>query len=65
MTHQSENETYIGDGVYVSRDRHDPLMIWLRAPRDGGDHLVALDPQALIKLEQFVAEIWPRQRRAP
>jgi hypothetical protein len=65
MTVPNDGEIYLGDGAYVSRDRHDPLTIWLRAPRVGGDHLIGLDPQAWIKLEQFVASIWPRQRRAP
>jgi hypothetical protein len=34
------NEEYIGDGLYVS---FDGWSIWLRAPRTGGDHYVALD----------------------
>ena len=37
-----ENEEYLGDGLYAS---FDGFQFWLRAPRDGGDHEVALEPQ--------------------
>jgi hypothetical protein len=33
-------ETYIGDGVYCSWDG---WQVKLRAPRDGGDHVVFLE----------------------
>ena len=65
MTVPKAAEVYLGDGAYVSRDKHDPMTIWLRAPRENGDHLIGLDPQAWANLERFVAEVWPRQRRAP
>jgi hypothetical protein len=31
------HETYLGDGLYASWDG---LQVRLRAPRDGGDHVV-------------------------
>ena len=37
-------EEYIGDGLYVS---FDGFSFWLRAPREHGDHVVALEPQVL------------------
>jgi hypothetical protein len=45
-------ETYLGDGLYA---RIDAGAIWLRAPREDGDHMVALEPEvfaALCKLAQ-------------
>ena len=36
----SERETYLGDGLYASFDGY---QIRLRAPRDGGDHVVFLE----------------------
>lgn len=41
------NEKYIGDGLYV---RYDGFAIWLRAPRTGGDHEVALEPNVFNAL---------------
>ena len=35
------DETYLGDGLYAS---FDDGQIWLRAPREGGDRRVALEP---------------------
>lgn len=47
-------EAYLGDGLYAS---FDGWQIVLRAPREGGDHCVALEPtvwQALLSwLEAF------------
>jgi len=39
-------EEYLGDGLYV-RVEPDTGAVWLRAPRDGGDHEVALEPEVL------------------
>jgi len=43
-------ETYLGDGLYASFDGE---QIWLRAPRAGGDHCVALDAHTWAALEEF------------
>lgn len=42
-------ETYLGDGLYAS---FGGWSIWLRAPRDNGDHLVAME------LPIFRAFVW-------
>lgn len=34
-------EHYLGDGLYV---RFDGWQIWLRAPREDGDHEIAMEP---------------------
>ena len=47
-------ETYLGDGLYAS---FDGWCIWLRAPREDGDHRVALEPPvfaALISYEKHL-----------
>lgn len=49
----SNKETYLGDGLYAHIDCG---TIWLRAPRDGGDHEVALEPEVYKALLQFVAD---------
>jgi hypothetical protein len=46
-----ENETYLGDGLYAS---FDGWQIWLRAPRLGGDHVVALDVEMCGRLAAYV-----------
>jgi hypothetical protein len=40
-------ETYLGDGLYVSLEAG---MIKLRAPRFGGDHVVYLEPEVFSNL---------------
>ena len=62
------NEDYIGDGVFVSFDGY---QIWLRTPRENGDHEIALDPMVLSALFDYVktikkaaARIEEAQRRA-
>ena len=35
---------YLGDGLYCEFDGY---MVTLRAPRDGGDHWVALEPEVM------------------
>lgn len=40
-------ETYLGDGLYASDDG---FMVTLRAPRDGGDHWVGLEPEVIESL---------------
>lgn len=49
-----DKEFYLGDGCYVS---FDGTAFWLRAPRENGDHLVALEPSALALLNEFAASL--------
>jgi hypothetical protein len=44
-------ETYIGDGVYVS---FDGWGIWLRTPRETGEHRIALDPDNFRALLNWI-----------
>lgn len=50
-------ETYLGEGLYAS---YDGWQFVLRAPRENGDHWVALEPEMLRGLMDFVAEIKQR-----
>ena len=52
-------ETYLGDGLYAS---FDGWQVVLRAPREGGDHWVALEPNVLGELWRFVESL---KREAP
>lgn len=45
-----DKETYLGGGLYASFDGY---SIWLRAPRMGGDHRVALEPEIFCALIEF------------
>lgn len=47
-------ETYLGDGLYAS---FDGWMIKLRAPREHGDHWVALEPGVIESFERFVSGV--------
>lgn len=47
-------ETYLGDGLYASFDGD---QIRLRAPRDGGDHLVFLEMSVLDAFERYVERL--------
>lgn len=47
-------EEYLGDGLYV---RFDGYQLWLRAPREGGDHEVALEPPVWAALERYVKQL--------
>lgn len=47
-------ETYLGDGLYV---RFDGYAFVLRAPREDGDHWVAMEPDVLRAFENFVDQI--------
>ena len=47
-------ETYLGDGLYAS---FDGFQIILRAPREGGDHFVMLDPFVYRALQEFVVDL--------
>src|SRR5260370_11469933 len=50
----SDKETYLGDGLYASCDG---CQICLRAPRDGIDHFVYLEPAVLVAFERYVAAV--------
>jgi hypothetical protein len=52
---KKDNETYIGDGVYV---RFDGYQLWLRTPRQNGDHEIALEPAVYFALRDFAQKIW-------
>ena len=45
-----KNETYLGDGLYAS---FDGWHIFLRAPRENGDHFVGLEPQVFKNLLEW------------
>jgi hypothetical protein len=47
-------EVYLGDGLYVS---FDGWMIKLRAPRDGGDHWVGLEPRVMEEFLRYIDSI--------
>lgn len=49
-----EQETYLGDGLYASFDGY---MVKLRAPRENGDHWVALEPRELACFMAFIARL--------
>ena len=46
-------ETYIGDGCYAS---YDGFSLRLLAPRENGDHYVALEPQVFESFLQFAQQ---------
>ena len=47
-------ETYLGDGLYAS---YDGFTFWLRAPREDGDHVVALEPLVLAEFMRYVTDV--------
>ncbi len=47
------NETYLGDGLYAS---FDGFSLWLRAPREHGDHYVALEPLVFYTFIEYAKE---------
>jgi len=49
-----KKEVYLGDGLYASFDGY---SFWLRAPRENGDHEVALEPEILKAFDDFRASI--------
>lgn len=52
-------EAYLGDGLYAS---FDGFQVILRAPRAGGDHVVALEPAVYQSLIGWV-DRYPRLKR--
>lgn len=47
-------ETYLGDGLYASFDGY---QIKLRAPRDGADSVVFLEPEVVMALADYIATL--------
>lgn len=47
-------EVYLGDGLYASFDGYQFI---LRAPRIGGDHFTALEPEVLRAFDKFRKDI--------
>ena len=56
----AEREVYLGDGLYSSFDGY---QFVLRAPREDGDHWVALEPVVLETFLEFVEAV--RQKKQP
>jgi hypothetical protein len=48
-------ESYLGDGLYVHFDGY---QFWLRAPREYGDHEVALEPPVFDELLKYRAQVY-------
>lgn len=48
-------ETYLGDGLYAHFDGY---QFWLRAPREEGDHEVALEPPVFDELLKYRAQVY-------
>lgn len=48
-------EYYLGDGRYSRVDAMG--AIWLRAPREDGDHVVCLEPDVLAEFERWVKHL--------
>jgi len=53
------HETYLGDGLYVS---FDGWHVRLRAPREGEDHHISLEPDVWRALRKWIAS-YPRLRQ--
>jgi hypothetical protein len=47
-------ESYLGDGLYAS---YDGYQVKLRAPRDGGDHVIYLDPIVMTELVVYITTL--------
>jgi len=47
-------EHYLGDGLYAS---FDGWQVVLRAPRETGDHVVAMEPEVIASLVNFLAHL--------
>ncbi len=55
MTDTVSPDRYLGDGVYA---RHDGWQVWLRAERDGATHEVALEPDTIKRLKEWVDALY-------
>jgi hypothetical protein len=47
-------ETYLGDGLYAS---FDGWQVILRAPREGADHVVALEPEVMTAFHHYLEDL--------
>lgn len=56
------NEEYLGDGLYAS---FDGFGFWLRAPREGGDHVVYLEPFVLDAFRRYCDEVLKKPEVKP
>jgi hypothetical protein len=50
----TREESYLGDGLFAT---FDGWQMILRAPREDGDHWVALEPQTFLALVRFAKSI--------
>ena len=57
-----QQESYIGDGLYAS---FDGFMITLRAPREHGDHVVALEPLILKAFIDYAMHVGMLKKPEP
>jgi hypothetical protein len=57
MSDASDNETYLGDGLYAS---FDGWQFCLRAPRGQSDHVVYLDPIVFASFNQYARAMLDR-----
>jgi hypothetical protein len=55
-------EVYLGDGLYAS---FDGFAFTLRAPRTGGDHWVALEPEVLEAFDRYRATLMRGKQPLP
>ena len=44
QNHSKEKKEYLGDGLYA---QYDGYQVYLTAPREFGEHMVALEPSVL------------------
>jgi len=51
---KNPGEVYLGDGVFASFDGY---QIWLRTPRENGDHSIALEPPVLTSLMAYIEKL--------
>jgi hypothetical protein len=54
MTCDRTREVYLGDCLYAS---FDGCQVRLRAPRDGVDHVVFLEPEVLAEFLRYVERL--------
>jgi len=48
------DETYLGDGCFVS---YDGWQLKLRTPREEGDHVVYLEPRVFSELVEYAQSV--------
>lgn len=49
-----KEKVYLGDGLYAE---YDGYQIWLIAPRENGEHRVALEPSVLEAFEAYADKV--------